>query len=445
MVAIVPKLPDAAAVPLILHRLRQQVRPDRPVPSELIRDLGRRSGAAGTLFAAIVEQLDADDGPMVPGELDGWMKAAPAQVRRDVCQRMADCLIEGRAARYDACARAFAELLGAHWPRDVDPGPLWWAWLGFERGCRPGSLLRAVAECPRTARLQRDIVDAFLELGLPQLTELVTKIYGDLSPSDAEQLVERALESPHDRVVALALEWQAAALATADPEVCRARARELLAHPRLGAVMRATPELAELALPELRGELLAGRLDWPQARALMIAIGSVHGGLAQHAWRAAGEAAQRTRRRQQRGSWIVSDAGAASDAEWGAFRKVRDGARANGEVALDTLPAGPWHPDDLAAIDAELDRLLHAHRDPKRRQRAALYVWQALSLEPSGEAVVRLRRLRAAIESAEGHASRFLRTQLDDALRTIERQPPSAAPRKPAPELDWMDQEEADE
>ncbi|MBI5497300.1 MAG: hypothetical protein HY904_19960 [Deltaproteobacteria bacterium] len=156
-----------------------------------------------------------------------------------------------------------------------------------------------------------------------------------------------------------------------DPPRAELAAR-FLAHPRTRLCVLEDPELCLLVTPVLRRQLREGSLDFTAARAAIRAIDDLWGGAAPMAITDLpdpSEAAKREakHRRELRGLLGPRTLhGPVREDEWAQFRAARRDVVPRSfqqwRELVDTLPKGPWHPEDRAL----LQRLMETVRKEDR-------------------------------------------------------------------------------
>lgn len=364
-----------------------------------------------------------------------------------------------KAARAESAKpQGAAYLVAALWPRTVSPMPLveWLAQHGPGYSYRFTILEEAIEQ---TAIELAPHADRLLELAVahPRLCKELPTLFGRLGstvPSaHLAALVEVALGSGHDPLRTWALEQKTGALAPAEPAERHAWAEAWLDDPALRKTILGSELCRARLLPWLRRRLRAGTLGLSEATTTMATIGRLYGGVLEpgswelRARRRGNEleaAERRAAARAELGAWIDPPSGPPTTEEWTHLRALAhrglEGIDRPSRDVLAVRPVGPWHPEDLALLDA-----MEAKAVPSEPLGSLMlhYVQGVLEGSPPPDASARAQR---ALAAWEGHPA--LQEQWRD-ITPLRRLAEGATPTRDAPappiaEPDWMDEEELD-
>ena len=363
-----------------------------------------------------------------------------------------------KAAREESAKpQGAAHLVAALWPRTMTPMPLveWLVQRGFGYSYRFTILKDAIEQ---TTELEPH-ADRLLELAVahPRLCEELRSLFRRLASAvplpHLAALVEVALGSDHDALRTWAFEQKTGRLAPADAAERHAWAEAWLEDPALRKLMLGSKLCRARLLPWLRRRLRAGTLRLSEATTTMACIGRLYGGVLEpRSWELRArrrsselEAAERREAaRAELGPWLDPPSGPPTPQEWTqlralAHRRIAVIERTSFDV-LAVRPVGPWHPDDLALLDA-----IEAMAIPTEPLGAVMlhHLQGVLEGSPPPDGAVRAQRVLAAWQ---GHPA------LEDEWRDVtplRRLAEGAAPTRDAPappvaEPDWMDEEERD-
>lgn len=398
----------------------------------------------------------------------GIVTSLPAADRARVCRELAVHAVafsdKERAMQSDSAARLVAELVGATWPPGEDLTPL----------------LDALLSLPAEPPHKIDWVRAGLENALsaegadptPVLDRLIEARLAGYPGSwraigrHADVLLQRA-PAPTLRLVA-----ERAALGD-DPRTVQwgieqllGRARDperdgpladfidrLLAEPRHRAAILASSALLQRALPALRLELRAGRLDFTAATTLIEFLGVLYGGVAAPLYSSRIRAAEEieSARRGARApleAFLGPEAlrGPPTDEEWAELRAAHARRLAEGDPerkhVFRPMPEGPWSPEDRGVLEEALAVVRAGDRD------LIFHVGLALSAKPAEADLPILDELLRLASPDDRSLMRYLKPAVRSLLGLPPAAPAAAAPasagaaEEPETEGEWMDEED---
>ena len=279
-------------------------------------------------------------------------------------------------AEYHSPIKSYCALLVAVWPPELDASPLIDLLVGDSDSENVPSRL-PVSELlgdklTYPSALER-IADARVA-GYPGRWERVahscTAILLRLQNAELRPIADRAALSEDKKTTIWA--WELLLNRLLDPERDGTRQEvlaKLCADPAHLAVVRSSSELTLMALGVLRPMLSSGQLDFKTASLLLNRIDDCWGGvIGPMSWSVISSRLRHPRSPVPDGlpsQWQ----GPPTQDEWAILRRLRDAALAAAEpeahsTALNTLPAGPWAPEDQPLLDELLrgweQRLPHA-------------------------------------------------------------------------------------
>ncbi len=356
--------------------------------------LGRDGGVEA--FIRLCGVWGAERGYVDGSRIAPALAALPGPRRVEVCRRLAAwaaALPEKQRSRDDkGPARLVAEVVGMAWPPGEDLTPILDALLSIPQGeehaldwvvsglgkalsaegADPAPVLDRALEArmagyPGRWRSFRHVVERLLERATGPALRLAAEQAALADDDDLRTWgVARLLGGAHDPDRDGPL-----------PEV----AARFVAEPRTRRVITATDALARRALPALRAELRAGRLEYAEAAAVLRAIGALWSGVAD-GWypltRLLDDAEREPARAKEREALAAhlgppEMQGPPTGEEWAALRAARarameqpggapgagyeDTRKGQPPIGLAVLPAGPWDPEDRAALESALARL----------------------------------------------------------------------------------------
>lgn len=456
---VLPQLPDVVALPLLAYQLQNMA----SVPSEvLVQDLLRRPSASTVLARVLCHRFDHS---AYVGRVDEkatpWLEAAGAD-RTTADMFLQHLMSDGPLGFREHRQMQLPKLIADCWKPAWDPIPLFEAWVHMmanaTRWSAPYQLVSAMAKADDVASLREPLFAWVRKHGVNHdITGLLGRVLEVSPPEVREDLLQDAEQSPHDSFVLWALAQRKRTLtSTGDATQCRTQMRAWLNDARTRALIEGDFALVQCALPELRPALGRGELSLKAAETIVGAVSALFGGAAEWPRKFAQEREKELAERRARiEPWLSTEQEPLSDAEWNAYRAVRDTAPSDGGWKPGHLPEGPWDPRDKEHVErqfAELDP------DAEDFQSSTMLAYETLASKPDASFLPQLlqlqrwhveeelpkywfRGIEALIDELSAFKDLSASGEAATDLSAASKEKPKA-PARLAMEEEWMDTEE---
>lgn len=351
---VLPRLPDAVALPLLAYHIQEAETQPREA---LVQDLLRRPDSGMFLVRALCNRFDHEARGSVDDKAVHWLQATGADSETvDVLLRHVTS--DGPSGFRKNRHRQLPKVIAGCWKPTWNPAPLLetWVWMiaNPTEWSAPYHLLYEIAKAEDVSNLRDPVLDWVGANGVEEnIDKVLQLVFDGMPPDDQKALLREAEQSPIDSFAVWALQQQERALTRAgDATRCRAQMGAWLNDARKRTLIEETFELVLCALPELRPALGRAELTLERAETIVRAVGALYGGVT--GWPIMSEEEAREhqeRRRQGIEPWLDPEGGQLSEAEWDAYRGIRDAHSSDGAWRLGPLPRGPWDARDRKFVE----------------------------------------------------------------------------------------------